>query len=83
MLRRRFVGSSKPLGKNRPSDYGNDDVGKEEDGMNDHADHESRATPVEPVVGAFRCATDSMSHLKMESDLTTGVGQFLVVTPPI
>lgn len=70
------MGSRKPIGKEETSDYRNDDVGKEKDGMNDHTDHESRATPVEPVLGAFRCATDSMSHLKMESDLTTGVGQF-------
>ena len=70
------MGSSRPTEHDTNSRYRNDNMRKEEDGMDDHADHESRATPVEPVLGAFRCATDSMSHLKMESDLTTMVGQF-------
>ena len=77
------MGLSKSTEHGTNSSYRHDDMGKEEDAMDDHADHKSRAAPVEPVFGTFRCAANSMSHLKMESDLIIVVGQFWAVTPPI
>ena len=77
------MGSRIPTEYDSDSSYRHDRVGEEEDAMDDHADHESRAAPVEPVFGTFRRAANSMSHLKMESDLITVVGQFWVVTPSI
>ena len=58
------MGSSKSTEHDVNNSYRHDSVGKEEDAMDDHADHESRAAPVEPVFGAFRRAANSMSHLK-------------------
>lgn len=70
------MGSSKSTEHDVNNNYRHDSVGKEEDAMDDHANHESRAAPVEPVFGTFRRAANSMSHLKKESDLITVVGQF-------
>lgn len=77
------MGSRIPTEYDIPNRYRHNRVGEEEDAMDDHADHESRAAPVEPVFGTFRCAANSMPHLKKESDLITVVGQFWVVTPSI